>query len=130
MTDDALLFVYGTLRRGTGHPMAKRLARESEWLGPASVAGALYRVDDYPAFVPGGGVVAGDLVRLIDPDTAFIWLDAYEGCAPSDAPPHEYRRVRVSLIGAGFKAQTYVWNCSLDGLVRIASGDWLTRPPV
>ena len=36
-----LLFVYGTLMRGFDHPMAKLLAGNAEFLGPAQCSGRL-----------------------------------------------------------------------------------------
>lgn len=46
-----LLFVYGTLRRGSDHANAARLARESAWLGTGTLMGTLYRVSWHPALV-------------------------------------------------------------------------------
>ena len=49
-----LLFVYGTLLSSVDHPMARRLGREADLLGPATFAGRLYRVSWYPGMVDGG----------------------------------------------------------------------------
>lgn len=128
MTD--LLFVYGTLRRGSAHPNAARLSAEAEWLGRAQLAGRLYRVDWYPALVPAKEVTAtGDLFRLADPARSWPWLDAFEGCGADDPEPHEYRRApaTVMLRGTAKAAQTYLWNGPVDTLEPIASGDWLQR---
>ena len=46
-----LLFVYGTLMRGFDHPMAKLLAGNAEFLGPAQCRGRLYLVKHYPGLV-------------------------------------------------------------------------------
>ena len=70
-----LLFVYGTLRRGSDHANAARLARESEWLGTATLVGTLFRVSWHPALVlVGDDVVTGDLLRLTDPAASLPWL--------------------------------------------------------
>ncbi|GGB70924.1 gamma-glutamylcyclotransferase family protein [Blastomonas aquatica] len=123
-----LLFVYGTLRRGSDHANAVRLARESAWLGKATLTGTLYRVSWYPALVlQGTDTVTGDLMRLHDPSASLPWLDAFEGCSPDDHPPHDYRRERIEVMASHGPASAlvYVWNLPLNGLERIASGDWL-----
>ena len=61
MADDTrYLFVYGTLMSGAGSALGKaqrlRLARESDSLGPASIAHArLYDLGRYPGAIVGGG---------------------------------------------------------------------------
>src|SRR5580692_7203168 len=42
------LFVYGTLRKGSGNPHARRLAEHAEWAGPGRIPGRLYRLGRYP----------------------------------------------------------------------------------
>ncbi|WP_446653204.1 gamma-glutamylcyclotransferase family protein [Blastomonas sp.] len=123
-----LLFVYGTLRRGSDHDNAARLSAESEWLGTGTLAGTLYRVSWHPALVlDGEDTVTGDLLRLTDPAASLPWLDAFESCGPDDPPPHDYRREIATVLTAGgaVKAMVYVWNLPTGGLERIASGDWL-----
>jgi len=127
-----LLFVYGTLRRGSAHDNAHRLARESIWLGTGTLAGRLYRVSWHPALVlDGEDTVTGDLLRLTDPVASLPWLDAFESCGPDDPPPHDYRREIASVMTAGgaVEAMVYAWNLPLDGLERIPSGDWLAIAP-
>lgn len=124
----ALLFVYGTLRRGSDHANAARLAGESEWLGTATLSGTLFRVSWHPALVrEGEGRVTGDLFRLHDPAASLPWLDAFESCGTDDPPPHDYRReiAQIETAHGSVQAMVYVWNLPLDGLERIASGDWL-----
>lgn len=123
-----LLFVYGTLRRGSDHANARRLAQESDWLGTATLAGTLYRVSWHPALVlEGSDTVTGDMVRLHDSAASLTWLDAFEGCAADDPLPHDYRRETVAVMTAdgGATALVYVWNLAVDGLDRITCGDWL-----
>ena len=123
-----LIFVYGTLRRGSDHANAARLARESEWLGTATLAGTLYRVTWHPALVlEGTDRVTGDLLRLTDPVSSLPWLDAFESCGPDDPPPHDYRREMAQVMTAvgAVPAMVYVWNLPLEGLERMPSGDWL-----
>ena len=123
-----LLFVYGTLRRGSSHANAARLAAESEWRGTTTLVGTLYRVSWHPALVlDGGDSITGDLLRLTDPAVSLPWLDAFESCGLDDPPPHDYRReiAEVMTAGGAVEAMVYVWNLPLDGLERIAGGDWL-----
>lgn len=123
-----LLFVYGTLRRGSTHANALRLAAESEWLGTATLRGTLYRVSWHPALVlQGEDTVTGDLLRLTDPAASLPWLDAFEGCGPEDPLPHDYRREIVHVLTAdgAVDAMVYVWNLPHDGLERMPGGDWL-----
>lgn len=123
-----LLFVYGTLRRGSDHANAARLARESEWLGNATLTGTLYRVSWHPALVlEGSDSVTGDLLRLHDASASLPWLDAFESCGPDDPLPHDYRRemAMVSTPSGEALVMVYIWNLAVDGLERIASGDWL-----
>ncbi len=111
------VFVYGTLRGGGSN--AWRLAA-GVCLGPATVAGRLYRVSWYPALVcdPDGGPVVGELWAV--PDTLLPALDAFEG--------PEYRRMRVPVDCADAvtrEAWLWEWAAAADGLAIIASGDWL-----
>lgn len=123
-----LLFVYGTLRAGFDGAMARRLWAEARLVGPASIGGALYRVADYPGFVPGaGGPVAGDLLALEDADATLAWLDRYEECDPLSPAPHEYRRARMVVEGPTGPVEAWVYVYARDpaGLARIESGDYL-----
>jgi gamma-glutamylcyclotransferase (GGCT)/AIG2-like uncharacterized protein YtfP len=123
------LFVYGTLRRGSHHPNARRLAREAAWLGPARAAGKLWRIATYPGFDPRGReMVRGDLYRLRSV-ASLRWLDAYEMCGPDDPRPHPYarRRIVVRWRGRRTAATTYVWVASRRGLRTVRRGDWFAR---
>jgi len=127
------LFVYGTLRKAVGHAMHRVLERAARMVGLATVRGALYDLGSYPGLVITGhdvDRVKGEVYAL-DPDgaeAALALLDAYEGCAPSDPMPHEYRRVRVQVTfddGADDEAWTYVLNRPHGGLPCIPGGDYI-----
>lgn len=123
-----LLFVYGTLRAGFDGPLARRLAEEAEHRGPARATGRLFKVADYPGFLPGGAAeVVGDLFALRDAAT-LDWLDEYEECTAHHPPPHEYRReiVRVTGKDGPVMVWTYIYAFPTDGLERVAGGDFLT----
>ena len=85
-----LLFVYGTLRRGsTRGGFAARLEAEASWLGAAQIRGSLYQVHaDYPGLAEPqseNNWITGEVWEFADP---ALWaaLDQYEGA--------EYVRVR------------------------------------
>jgi gamma-glutamylcyclotransferase (GGCT)/AIG2-like uncharacterized protein YtfP len=122
------LFVYGTLRAGFDGNMARWLRSVATLTGSARAAGRLYRVADYPGFVPGAeGHVAGDLFTLADPAGAFAILDAHEECTPAFPEPWEYRRVRISVDTPDGPAEawTYVYARDVAGLDPIEGGDFL-----
>ena len=124
------LFVYGTLMKAVGHPMAGHLAHHGRYVGPARFTGRLYRVAAYPGAVPSGDsadVVHGELYELDDAAALFALLDVYEGCSPDDPQPPEYTRVRsaVSTGAKSAKAWIYIYNRPVEKLQRIASGRFL-----
>jgi gamma-glutamylcyclotransferase (GGCT)/AIG2-like uncharacterized protein YtfP len=127
MTDDALIFVYGTLRPG-GSAEA-RMIGQGHWLGPATASGRLYRISHYPGFVAdtAGDVIKGALFEAADPDALLAALDIYEGCGPDDQPPHEYERIRITVVhqGRSRTAWTYVYGWPVSEVHRISSGDFL-----
>jgi gamma-glutamylcyclotransferase (GGCT)/AIG2-like uncharacterized protein YtfP len=107
------LFVYGTLMHGSGHPMARRLRRQSEYLGAGWIGAKLYSLGWYPGAVPSserGARVHGDAMRLRNPAATFAWLDAYEGCAPGQPEPRAYERVIVPVtLNSGDKLDAWVY---------------------
>lgn len=126
------LFVYGSLRTGTGHPMAGVLAAAGCCEGPATVCGRLYALDGYPGVVlepAGAHPVTGELWR-IDDLGVFARLDAYEGCGADDLQPFEFERVRTEVRSAGgerHEAWVYTYAGDVDETRRVPSGDWLRR---
>ena len=130
MTSSEYLFVYGTLRRGSGHPMQALLSRRTRWLGPAVLRGSLFRVGAYPAIVASlrpRERVRGDVYVLDASARLLARLDAYEGCDAAARPPQEYRRERLPvrlLGGRRLEAWVYLYNRPLRGLRRLRSGDF------
>src|ERR1700751_4807517 len=89
------LFVYGTLMRGFDHPMAKLLAGNAEFLGPAQCRGRLYLVKHYPGLVVSddpADIVHGELFRLREREAMLREFDMYEACGEGFPPPTEYVR--------------------------------------
>jgi gamma-glutamylcyclotransferase (GGCT)/AIG2-like uncharacterized protein YtfP len=130
MTDTRYLFVYGTLMSGAGSALGRsqrlRLARESDSLGPASIAHAqLYDLGRYPGAIAGGGeddLVHGEAVLLSTPQAALKWLDAYEG--------DEYERTICSVRLAGgeaIDAWVYLLRNVPERAKRIGDGRWMPR---
>jgi gamma-glutamylcyclotransferase (GGCT)/AIG2-like uncharacterized protein YtfP len=124
------LFVYGTLMKAAGHPMAVHLAANARHAGPARFRGKLYRVAHYPGAVASKNAadeVHGELYELRNPARLFEVLDAYEGCSPGDPEPTKYVRVLGSVNAGGSAVSTwiYLYNWPLDGLAQIASGRFL-----
>ena len=128
------LFVFGTLLSGYDHPMARRLSREAELIGPACCNGLLYLVKHYPGMVLSTNPqdqVFGELHRMHDSKALLRVLDDYEGCGPGAAEPTEYVRQRVTVSRAGcaqaltVQAWTYIYNWPVAHLPRIASGRFL-----
>lgn len=116
-----LLFVYGSLRRDSAHPMARLLADGADYLGSATTAGLLYRIDEFPGLVPcddPARQVGGDLYRLKAPQELLPLLDEYEECTAHYPQPHEYRRemAMVRHEGRNIGAWIYFYNRPADGL--------------
>lgn len=127
--DVVLLFVYGTLRIGFDGPMARWLRGVAQAAGQGQLVGRLYRVGDYPGFVPGEeGRVTGDLFALPDPARILAGLDDYEQCSDRWPQPHEYRRERVvvTTLDGPVEAWTYIYARDTSGLPLIAGGDFLS----
>ena len=128
------LFVYGTLMSGAQTALGKaqrlRLARESDSLGPASIAHArLYDLGRYPGAVAGGGV-HGEAVVLSDPERTLAWLDAYEGIAPAKHDANEYERTlrEVKLAGGeAIDAWVYLLRAVPAHARCIEDGRWMPR---
>jgi len=126
------LFVYGTLRLGTDHPLANRLQRGADYLGPAVTQGQLYLISHYPGLVRAKTPtdrVSGDLFRLRPGSNLLDLLDKFEECGRGFPEPTEYQRrpAQVTLSGGdNFTAWLYWYNWPVKRLSRIASGDFLS----
>ncbi len=112
-TDITTLFVYGTLMRASGHPMAARLESQSLYLGPGSISARLYKLGSYPGAVQSDkarDIVRGDVVKLLRPASTLAWLDKYEGCDAGAPEPRAYERVIAPVIlSAGERRNAWVY---------------------
>lgn len=117
-----LLFVYGTLRRGSSHEMALWLAREAECLGEGEVQGRLVRVSYYPGLVAGENRVKGDVYR-VRPE---LWqkLDAFEEVRGRVDDEYRREKVEVATLQGSLTAWVYWYQRGIEGLEVIEGGDW------
>lgn len=122
------LFVYGTLRSGGAHEMARYLRANSESLGAAELPNAaLYIVGQHPGVVRDPsirGSVKGELFEL-NGDAVLARLDRYEDCDLEEPKDSEYlRRQRLVRVGKSRKVRAWVYeyNRSVDGLTPLANG--------
>jgi gamma-glutamylcyclotransferase (GGCT)/AIG2-like uncharacterized protein YtfP len=129
------LFVYGTLMTGAdgarlGKPQRARLQREGTSLGNATINGRLYDLKRYPALVAATNDVAhGEVFRLANPLTSFLWLDTYEGVVPGRETNEYERVVRPVWLASGeeIAAWVYLYVADLPLKAHIAGGRWQPR---
>lgn len=132
-TSKQLLFVYGTLRKGSNHAMQRVLAQHSQYFGDGQIDAELFDLGSYPGIMLhpiGYRRTLGDLIALNSGEEMEILalLDEYEGCGPYDPEPHEYRRQRVRITnshGDNVEAWAYVLQTLPSTAVLIPSGDFL-----
>jgi gamma-glutamylcyclotransferase (GGCT)/AIG2-like uncharacterized protein YtfP len=120
------LFVYGTLRRDSSHPMARLLAERARHLGTAMVRGRLYDLDRYPGILEpasDGDWVHGDLYDLGADPTTLAELDTYE-LAESPLPAYFDRQCAEAVLPDGGCVQVWVYwyRGEVGEQQRIASG--------
>lgn len=110
------LFVYGTLRRGSG---AQHLLARASLQGPATVRGRLLLGPGYPALILEGDDPVHGEIWTCDAET-LAELDRYEGVQED-----LFRRVLTEIEGA--PAWVYVAGDRLrdSGLPTIPGGDWI-----
>lgn len=132
MAQPALLFVYGTLRLGTGMARVdRRFAACARAIGPAWLPGRLYDLGRYPGAVHRVDVderVIGDLYRLVDTSRCLRFLDDYEDHRPAAPTRGEFMRRALDVYrppsDQPVHAWVYLYNGSLRFASRIPSGDY------
>lgn len=132
MDQCANVFVYGTLRKAARPDIhARFLGGQSKWLGEGAVAGRLFLVSWFPALVRADKAddqVLGEVFRLTDFEKTILPLDEFEGCDLEKPQTSEYTRGIVPVRmrdGSTMPAWCYFYLRSVDGLERIASGDFV-----
>jgi gamma-glutamylcyclotransferase (GGCT)/AIG2-like uncharacterized protein YtfP len=127
------LFVYGTLRRASPHPLARRLAARARLLGAASAPGALYDLRAYPGALfdlVSRGRVRGEVYALHTSDPLLRIIDAYEGCAEGEATSSGFGRIPlVVTLDTGRQLEALSYGLAARPLRArpIASGDWIAH---
>lgn len=105
------LFVYGTLRAGSSHPMAHRLRVGAKHLGRGSAPGMLYDFGDHPGavFDPKARYrVIGDIFELKAGPRLLADLDRYEGFTGAEDDWFHRIAIDVALdLGGTVQAWTY-----------------------
>jgi pyruvate carboxylase len=131
-TTDEYLFVYGTLRKEFGNQLHKLIAKNSKFAGMAQYTGELYMVAEFPGIVPStnkADTVVGELYKIIHPEKLIGILDDYEEYDPQNEENSLYlrKKVEVTVNGESMETWAYIYNKSVEGLDKIASGDFLKR---
>lgn len=127
------LFVYGTLRRGTGVAQAEWLEQVAVHKGMATLAGRLVDLGRYPGLLPATNPqekVQGELYELPEDGAVLEQLDRYEGCHPDDEQPHEYCRIVCTATdedGVRVWCWTYLYQWPVEPGQILDNGDWLSR---
>ncbi|MGE5260833.1 MAG: gamma-glutamylcyclotransferase [Actinomycetota bacterium] len=129
---DLHLFVYGTLRSESPHPMARRLRSGAKLLGKARAVGVLYDLGYYPGatFTPEHRTRVLGEVFIIQPASPLkAALDMYEG-AETDAISSVYGPVEIEVElerGGTRLAVVYALRCIPRYAKPVESGDWISH---
>lgn len=106
------LFVYGTLKRRSKHPMARRLAQSARWVGAARLAGRLYNLGHFPGmkqFQHAEDWVHGDVYDLgAGAEPTLIEMDTYEN-AESPPPAPYVRELATATLEDGSALEVWVY---------------------
>jgi gamma-glutamylcyclotransferase (GGCT)/AIG2-like uncharacterized protein YtfP len=128
------LFVYGTLKRRSRHPMAGRLASIARYAGPGRIAGRLYNLGRFPGLKPARSpedCVEGDLYELgADADAILQEMDAYENAESPPPTPYERTRESIRTESGERTAWVYWYRGEVDEARYIATGsfEWNCKP--
>ena len=128
MTD--YLFVYGTLRAESAHPMAHRLKAGARLVGKGAAPGLLYDLGEYPGALFGPEEkyrVVGEVYALEAP-RLLADLDKYEGTAPPDEDGEAlFERITVKVkLKNGSTVDAWAYGLKQPLRARlIGSGDFI-----
>jgi gamma-glutamylcyclotransferase (GGCT)/AIG2-like uncharacterized protein YtfP len=135
---DSLLFVYGTLRPCSNTAMARWLASEARYVGPARVRGRLYDLGYYPGLRCARSTrdwVLGDLYALRCVAKALRALDRYEGLSRGRAGARFVRTRTAVVVQHGARracfrrcvAWLYAYRLPVPQRAAVCSGDYRER---
>jgi gamma-glutamylcyclotransferase (GGCT)/AIG2-like uncharacterized protein YtfP len=106
------LFVYGTLKRRSRHPMARRLAASARHVGAAIIAGRLYDLGRFPGLkepLAPNDWVQGDVYDLGEnAEQTLQDMDAYENAESPPPTPYE-RQLAIVVLAEGKEMTTWVY---------------------
>jgi gamma-glutamylcyclotransferase (GGCT)/AIG2-like uncharacterized protein YtfP len=124
------LFVYGSLRTESPHPLAVKLRTHGRLLGKGSTPGILYDLGRYPAAMFGtehNTRVIGEIFELPRDGRLLRELDYYEG---TEEPGSPLSRVEIDvLVKEGSLLRLLTYSLSAPPPIRrvIESGDWIVH---
>jgi gamma-glutamylcyclotransferase (GGCT)/AIG2-like uncharacterized protein YtfP len=127
MSEPEHIFVYGTLRHESPHPMARRLRAQARLVGKGSVPGRLYDMGWYPAGIHDAGErrrIVGDVYGLKRDSRLLAELDTYEAIGVY------YKRVPVTVklaTGGTVQAWAYLFFAESPRVGLIESGDFIAH---
>jgi gamma-glutamylcyclotransferase (GGCT)/AIG2-like uncharacterized protein YtfP len=124
------LFVYGTLRRQSPHPMAKYLAERAKYVGEGTVVGRLYNFGRYPGMVESANasdLVIGDVYLLTNGEETIRELDRYENAESPHPAFFERGQTDVILTDGRSIAALVYWFRGEVNVQRIFSGDYFGK---
>lgn len=124
MSEPEYIFVYGTLRSESDHPMARRLCAQARLVGKGSVPGRLYDCGWYPAAMFDDSErrnIVGDVFALKPGGKLLAELDAYEAGDPNYA-----RAILEVTLADGRKVMAWAYGVTKPPNTRlIPSGDFI-----
>jgi gamma-glutamylcyclotransferase (GGCT)/AIG2-like uncharacterized protein YtfP len=124
-----ILFVYGTLKRRSRHPMARRLADSARHVGAGTIAGRLFNLGRFPGLKPpraDSDRVYGDVYDLgAEAERLLKEMDAYENAESPPPTPYEREIAAVALDnGATVTAWVYWYRGDVREDQWLASGSF------
>jgi gamma-glutamylcyclotransferase (GGCT)/AIG2-like uncharacterized protein YtfP len=131
------LFVYGTLRAESAHPMAHRLRIAARHIGRGSTPGVLYDFGSWPGAFFGPEPkyrVIGNVFVLGAGQKLLAELDKYEGVTPAQGDGREwpeaeglFRRIAVTVaLDKGGTVKAWAYGLKARPLTRlIGNGDFI-----
>lgn len=122
-----LLFVYGTLKKNSQHPIAIAFHNKSTFIGTTQLSGCLYRVAWYPAAIFNSNeltsVIHGDIFQIND---LSIWnvLNEFEGVNEA-SPQYKKRLIEIIYNEKPLNVWVYEYIQDIKGLEVISSGNFI-----
>lgn len=126
-----LIFVYGTLLKKEGEPLADYLRQNAAFMARGYFYGKLYEIKQYPGACLSNNKnhkVYGSIFKLNNnSDEILKKLDEYEETGEHFSSPNEYVRqiIEVMTHRKKYYCHAYIYNWETDEKKRITSGDYL-----